>query len=129
MRSKAAIVTLGSPKAIGPYSQAVKLGDFIFISGQIPIDPRTGQLVAGDIRLQTEQIFRNLQAILEAAQMKLDDIVKTTVFLRNLADFQAMNEVYGEFFREPYPARSTIEVSRLPREAAVEIEAIACCGQ
>ena len=123
------IQTEAAPTAIGPYSQAIRAGGFIFASGQIPIDPRTGQFVAGGITEQTEQVLRNLSAVLEAAGSGLDRVVKTTVFLADMQEFAAMNEVYGLFFiREP-PARATVEAARLPRDARVEIEAIALAGE
>ncbi|HKS28152.1 MAG TPA: RidA family protein [Pyrinomonadaceae bacterium] len=126
---KEIIKTERAPNAIGPYSQAVRAGGFIFCSGQIPFDPETGQFVPGGIQEQTEQVLRNLMAVLEAAGSSMDRVVKTTVFLSNLNDFGAMNEVYARFFGEACPARSTIEASRLPRDARVEIELIALAGK
>jgi 2-iminobutanoate/2-iminopropanoate deaminase len=126
---KEIVKTESAPNAIGPYSQAVRAGGFVFCSGQIPLDPATGEFVPGGIQEQTEQVLRNLMAVLEAAGTSLDRVVKTTVFLSNLNDFGAMNEVYGRFFGENCPARSTIEASRLPRDAGVEIEAIALAGK
>ena len=126
---KEIIKTERAPNAIGPYSQAIRAGGFISCSGQIPLDPETGEFVPGGIQQQTEQVLRNLMAVLEAAGSSLDRVVKTTVFLSNLNDFGAMNEVYGRFFRESCPARSTIEAGRLPRDARVEIEAIALAGK
>lgn len=126
---KEIIKTERAPNAIGPYSQAVHAGGFIFCSGQIPLDPQTGRFVEGGIEAQTEQVFRNLMAVLEAAGSSLDRIVKTTVFLSNLNDFGAMNEVYARFLGENCPARSTVEASRLPRDAGIEIEAIALAGK
>jgi 2-iminobutanoate/2-iminopropanoate deaminase len=126
---KEIIKTESAPNAIGPYSQAIRAGGFIFCSGQIPFDPRTGEFVPGGIQEQTEQVLRNLMAVLEAAGSSLDRVVKTTVFLSNLNDFGAMNEVYGRFFKESCPARSTIEAGRLPRDARIEIEAIALAGK
>lgn len=126
---KEIVKTENAPDAIGPYSQAVKANGFIFCSGQIPLDPRTGRFVEGGIQEQTEQVLRNLMAVLEAAGSGLHRVVKTTVFLSNLNDFGAMNEVYGRFFDENCPARSTIEAGRLPRDARVEIEAIALDGK
>lgn len=123
------IKTKRAPEAIGPYSQAVRAGGFVFASGQIPIDPATGQFVAGGIAEQTEQVLRNLSAVLEAAGTGLDQVVKTTVFLADMADFAAMNEVYGRYFAEDAPARATVEAARLPRDARVEIEAIALTGK
>jgi 2-iminobutanoate/2-iminopropanoate deaminase len=114
-----------APQAIGPYSQAVKANGLVFASGQIPIDPATGQVVEGSIAEQTERVLNNLKAVLEAAGSSLERVVKTTVFLADLKDFGEMNEAYGRFFAEVPPARSTVEVSRLPRDARVEIDAIA----
>jgi 2-iminobutanoate/2-iminopropanoate deaminase len=114
-----------APKAIGPYSQAVRSGGFVFASGQIPIDPATGEFVAGGIAEQTEQVLKNIAAVLEAAGSDLGRVVKTSVFLADMTDFAAMNEVYGRFFSEQPPARSTVQAARLPRDARVEIDAIA----
>ena len=122
---KEIIQTEHAPHAIGPYSQAVKASGFVFASGQIPTDPRTGQFVPGGIEEQTEQVLKNLAAVLEAAGSGLNRIVKTTVFLVDMQEFAAMNEVYGRFFNEDPPARATVEAARLPRDARVEIEAIA----
>jgi 2-iminobutanoate/2-iminopropanoate deaminase len=119
------IQTNGAPAAIGPYSQAIASGTLVFASGQIALDPASGQLVEGDVRAQTRQAFHNLSAVLEAAGSSLGQVVKTTVFLVAMADFTAMNEVYGEFFANDPPARSTIAVAELPRNARVEIEAVA----
>jgi len=119
------VATDRAPRAIGPYSQAVRAGDLVFASGQIPIDPATGEFVAGGIAEQTEQILRNLTAVFEAAGVGLNQVVKTTVFLADMDDFSAMNEVYGRFFGEEPPARATVQAARLPRDARVEIEAIA----
>lgn len=119
------IQTGHAPQAIGPYSQAVKANGLIFASGQIPIDPQTGQFVTGGIAEQTEQVLKNLEAVLEAAGSGLANVVKTTVFLIDMQEFTAMNEVYGRFFKEQPPARATVEAARLPRDARVEIEAIA----
>jgi 2-iminobutanoate/2-iminopropanoate deaminase len=121
---KKIITTAGAPAAIGPYSQAVETGGILFISGQIPMDPVTGQLVEGGIDVQTERVIKNLDAILEAAGYTLDDAVKTTCYLSSMDDFQAFNEVYARYF-SVRPARATVEVSRLPRSVKVEIEAIA----
>jgi 2-iminobutanoate/2-iminopropanoate deaminase len=123
------IKTEGAPAAIGPYSQAVRAGGFIFCSGQIPTDPKTGEFVPGGVAEQTEQVMRNLMAVLEAAESGLDRIVKTTVFLADMNDFAAMNEVYGRYFQENPPARATVQAARLPRDARVEIEAIALVGK
>jgi len=114
-----------APKAIGPYSQAVIAGDQVFCSGQIPLDPASGQLVAGDIRAQTERVLANLAAVLEAAGSDLAHVVKTTVFLADMADFSVMNEVYTASFGEARPARSTVQAARLPRDARIEIDCIA----
>ena len=122
------VQTDNAPKAIGPYSQAVKAGGFIFASGQIPLDPVTMQIVEGGIREQTDRVLNNLKAVLEAVGSSLDRVVKTTVFLADLGDFAEMNEVYGGFFGDVPPARSTIEVSRLPRDVRVEIDVIALVG-
>jgi len=119
------IATDRGPKAIGPYSQAIKANGFIFVSGQIPLDPRTQQLVEGDIAGQTERVLENLKGIVEVAGSSLDRAVKTTVFLTDLKDFAAMNEVYGRYFPSNPPARSTVEVARLPRDVRVEIELFA----
>jgi 2-iminobutanoate/2-iminopropanoate deaminase len=114
-----------APAAIGPYSQAIVAGGFVFTAGQVPFDPQTMQLVEGDVATQTEQVMRNLSAILRQAGGDLATVVKTTVFLRDMNDFAAMNEVYGRHFGDHRPARSTVQVARLPRDAAVEIEAVA----
>ena len=114
-----------APKAIGPYSQAIKAGGFLFASGQIPIDPLTGQFVAGGIAEQTEQVMKNLSAVLGAAGSGLDRVVKATVFLADMNEFGLMNEVYGKYFSSDPPARATVEVARLPRDARVEIDVIA----
>ena len=114
-----------APGAIGPYSQAVTAGGFVFASGQIPINPASGEFVAGGISEQTEQVLRNLSAVLEAAGSSLDRVVKTTVFLASMDEFAAMNEVYGKFFSAKPPARATVQAARLPRDARVEIDAIA----
>jgi 2-iminobutanoate/2-iminopropanoate deaminase len=119
------ITTDRAPRAIGPYSQAVQAGDLVFASGQIPIDPATGEFVTGGVAEQTEQVLRNLTAVFEAAGVDMNQVVKTTVFLADMDDFTAMNEVYGRFFGEAPPARATVQAARLPRDARVEIEAIA----
>ena len=123
------IQTDNAPRAIGPYSQAVVAGGFVFASGQIPLDPQTGELVAGGVAEQTEQVIRNLTAVMEAAGTSLERVVKTTVFLADMNDFAAMNEVYGRYFSEKPPARATVEAARLPRDARVEIEVIALVGK
>ncbi len=115
-----------SPLPIGPYSHAVRVGNLLFCSGQIPVDPRTAKLVAGDVRVQTDRVLRNLQAILDQEKLTFAHVVKTTVFLTDLNDFAALNEVYGHYFAKDPPARSTVQVAALPRNAKVEIEAIAC---
>lgn len=119
------IQTERAPQAIGPYSQAIKVNGFVFASGQIPLDPVTMQIVEGDISVQTERVLRNLGKVLEAAGTSLEKVVKTTVFLIDMADFAAMNEVYSGFFGTVRPARSTVEVRRLPRDARVEIDVVA----
>jgi 2-iminobutanoate/2-iminopropanoate deaminase len=119
------IATDRGPKAIGPYSQAIRANGFIFISGQVPLDPRTQQMVEGDIRQQTERVLENLKGIVEAAGSTLAHVVKTTVYLKDMNDFSAMNEVYARYFASAPPARATVEVSRLPKDARVEIELVA----
>jgi 2-iminobutanoate/2-iminopropanoate deaminase len=119
------IQTERAPAAIGPYSQAIKAGGFVFVSGQIPIDPETGEFVAGGVAKQTERVLKNLAAILEAAGSGLDQVVKTTVFLADMKEFAEMNEVYGTFFTGAPPARATVAAAGLPRDAKVEIEAVA----
>jgi 2-iminobutanoate/2-iminopropanoate deaminase len=122
---KQPISTDRGPKAIGPYSQAIRANGFVFISGQIALDPKTNQIVEGDIRVQTERVLENLKRIVEAAGSSLDRVVKTTVFLKDMDDFAAMNEVYARYFSSEPPARSTVEVARLPRDVRVEIDLIA----
>ena len=123
---KSVILTKEAPAPIGPYNQAVKAsGRFIFTAGQVPIDPHSGQVVQGDIKIQTRLVMKNLQAILETGGASLGEVVKTTVFLKDMNEFAGMNEVYGEFFKADPPARSTVEVARLPRDVRIEIEAIA----
>jgi 2-iminobutanoate/2-iminopropanoate deaminase len=122
---KEIVKTSAAPGAIGPYSQAVKAGGIVFLSGQIALDPKSGEMVPGDIQTQTRQVLSNIKAVLAAAGSSLERVVKTTVFLKSMDDFPKMNAVYGEFFPATPPARSTVEVSRLPKGAAVEIEAIA----
>jgi 2-iminobutanoate/2-iminopropanoate deaminase len=122
------VSTDAAPQAIGPYSQAVGFGQFVFSSGQIPLDPRTGQFVEGGIGEQTEQVLKNLTEVLRAAGAGLSDVVKTTVYLADMDDFAAMNEVYGKYFPENPPARSTVQAARLPRDARVEIDVIAVKG-
>jgi 2-iminobutanoate/2-iminopropanoate deaminase len=128
MIKKTAIATTDAPAAIGPYSQAVRIGDYLFTSGQVALDPATGQLVSGGIEEQTVRAIENLQAVLEAAGTSLKNVVKTVVFLKNMGDFAAMNAVYARYFAPEgvvAPARSTVEVARLPKDALVEIEVIA----
>ena len=122
------VQTGGAPAAIGPYSQAIAHGGLVFTAGQIPLDPATMQLVEGDVTAQTERVMQNLAAVLEAAGASLGSVVKTTVFLADMNDFAAMNEVYGRWFGDHAPARSTVQVSRLPRDARVEIDCIAVAG-
>jgi 2-iminobutanoate/2-iminopropanoate deaminase len=119
------IATNAGPKAIGPYSQAIKASGFVFLSGQIALDPATQQLIDGDVSAQTERVLQNLSGILQAAGSSLAQVVKTTVFLKNMSDFAAMNEVYGRHFTQAPPARSTVEVARLPKDVLVEIDVIA----
>lgn len=125
---KQIIATEHAPQAIGPYSQAILAGGFVFASGQIPIDPETSQFVEGGIAEQTEQVLRNISNLLEAAGTSLARVVKTTVFLADMNDFAAMNEVYARFFGTEPPARSTVQAARLPRDARVEIEVVALAG-
>ena len=120
-----AVSSPDAPKAIGPYSQAVRAGQLLFVSGQVPLDPATGQIVTGDIAAQTRRVFDNLGAVLKAGGRTFADVVRTTVFLADMNDFAAVNEVYGTYFSEPYPARATVQVARLPKDARVEIDLIA----
>lgn len=122
---KQTIHTHQSPAAIGPYSQAIRAGNLVFCSGQLPISPQTGQLLTGSIAEQTEQVMQNVRAILTAAGASLSDVVKTTIFLADMNDFAAVNETYGKFFPVDPPARSTVQVARLPKDARVEIEVVA----
>ncbi len=119
------VATKDAPQAIGPYSQAIKSGGLVFCSGQIALDPASGQIVAGDVAAQTERVLKNLAAVLKAAGSAMNKVVKTTVFLKNMGDFAAMNEVYGKHFQAPFPARSTVEAARLPKDVLVEIDVIA----
>jgi 2-iminobutanoate/2-iminopropanoate deaminase len=119
------VSTPSAPAAIGPYSQAIKAGNLLFVSGQIPIDPATGALVTGDIAAQTRRVFQNIGEILKAAGSSFDAVVRTTVYLIDMNEFAAMNEVYGTFFTAPAPARATVQVARLPRDSRVEIDVIA----
>jgi 2-iminobutanoate/2-iminopropanoate deaminase len=122
---KEVISTEGAPKAIGPYSQAIRAGGFLFTSGQVAIDPSTQQVIAGDVAAQTDRVLKNLAAILQASGSAFDKVVRTTVFLKNMGDFAAMNEVYARYFTLAPPARSTVEVARLPKDVLVEIDVIA----
>jgi 2-iminobutanoate/2-iminopropanoate deaminase len=122
---KETVLTDRGPKPIGPYSQAVRANGFLYLSGQVALDPRSGEMVGTDIRQQTERVMENVKGILEAAACNLHHVVKTTVFLKDMNDFAAMNEVYGKYFTAAPPARSTVQVSRLPKDALVEIEVIA----
>jgi 2-iminobutanoate/2-iminopropanoate deaminase len=120
-----AVSTSSAPAAIGPYSQGIKAGNLIFVSGQIPLDPATGTLVGGDIAAQTHQVFRNLGEILTAAGASFDHVVRVTVYLADMGDFPAMNDVYATYFKTPAPARATVQAARLPRDARIEIDLIA----
>jgi 2-iminobutanoate/2-iminopropanoate deaminase len=120
-----AVSTPSAPKAIGPYSHAVRAGSLLFVSGQVPIDPATGNIIAGDIAAQTHRIFQNIGEILKAGGASFDHVVRTTVFLADMNDFAAMNDAYGTFFSSPFPARATVQVSRLPKDARIEIDVIA----
>jgi 2-iminobutanoate/2-iminopropanoate deaminase len=120
-----AIATDKAPKAIGPYSQAIRAGGLLFISGQVPIDPATGSLITGDIAAQAHRVLRNIGEILKAAGLSYDAVVRTTVFLADMNDFAAMNEVYAGYFSQPAPARSTVQAARLPRDARIEIDVVA----
>jgi 2-iminobutanoate/2-iminopropanoate deaminase len=119
------IATKDAPQAIGPYSQAIKAAGWVFVSGQVAIDPATTNVISGGIAEQTERVLRNLQAILQAAGTGLENVVKTTVYLKNMSEFAAMNEVYGKFWKSSPPARATVEVARLPKDVLVEIDVIA----
>ncbi len=120
-----AVATKDAPQAIGPYSQAIKAGGFVFVSGQVAFDPPTGKLVPGDVSAQTERVLKNVEAILTAAGTRLESVVRCTVFLKNMNDFAAMNEVYGRFWKSTPPSRTTVEVARLPKDALIEIDVIA----
>ncbi|RXM77880.1 RidA family protein [Clostridium tetani] len=124
---KKVINTELAPKAIGPYSQGIMIGDLAFLSGQIPVDPATGELATGDdpVVAQANQSLKNVQSILESQGMSFDNVIKTTVFIANMDDFAKINEIYAQYFKEPYPARSCVQVAKLPKEALVEIEVIA----
>lgn len=123
--TKETVFTNKAPEAIGPYSQAIKIGSLVFTSGQIPLDPVTGKLISDDIADQTSQVLKNLEEVLKAAGSSLHKVIKTTIFIQNMEEFGLVNEVYGRFFSENPPARSTVEVSRLPKDVKIEIEAIA----
>ena|ERR1700736_3588710 len=122
---KSAVSSPNAPNAIGPYSPAVRSGSLLFVSGQVAIDPSTGQMLDGDIGTQTERVLENIRALLDAGGLSFANVVRTTVFLADMNDFEAMNNVYGKYFTPPYPARATVQVSRLPRNARVEIDVIA----
>src|SRR2546423_14056268 len=122
---KKIVSTTEAPAAVGPYSQAIRIGNFVFCSGQIPLDPKTGQMVEGDISAQTRRVMENISAILRAEGLTFENIVKTTIFLSDLADFQTVNELYGSYFKSDPPARSTVQVAALPKNAQVEIEVVA----
>jgi 2-iminobutanoate/2-iminopropanoate deaminase len=122
---KKVIHTDRAPKAIGPYSQAIQAGNFLFLSGQIPLDPKTGELVKGDIGQQTQQVLENMKGVLESQKLGMEDVVKVTIFLKDIGNFNRVNEVYATYFPPPAPARSTVGVAKLPRDADIEIEAIA----
>ena len=124
-QEKKIIVTKDAPQAIGPYSQAIKAGGLVFTAGQIAIDPATGKLINGDVKAQTERVLKNLSAVLAAAGSNMERVVKTTVFLKDMSDFPAMNEVYGQFFKDAPPSRSTVQVVALPKDALIEIELVA----
>lgn len=122
---KIPVVTEKAPKAVGPYSQAIKANGFVFCAGQIPLDPVTGEMVSGGIQEQTQRVLENVEGVLEAAGSSLEKVVKVQVFMKDLADFPVMNEVYASFFAEPYPARDTFQVAKLPKDALVEISVTA----
>jgi 2-iminobutanoate/2-iminopropanoate deaminase len=122
---KIVIHTNKAPKAIGPYSQAIQAGNFLFLSGQIPLDPASGELVKGDVREQARRVLENLKGVLESQNLKMENVVKVTIFMKDMGNFSQVNEVYGTYFPSSPPARSTVEVARLPRDVEIEIEAIA----
>ena len=122
---KQAISSSGAPKAIGPYSPAIRTGQLLFVSGQVPLDPATGQMIEGDITAQARRVLDNIGALLTAGGRSFADVVRTTIFLADMNDFAAVNDVYGQYFSEPYPARATVQVARLPKDARVEIDVIA----
>ena len=125
---KEIIATEEAPKAIGPYSQAVRVGPLVFLSGQIPLDPQTGEVVPGDIVVQTKRVMENLSAVLRASGVSLSEVVRSTIYLTNLADFAKVNEIYGTYFPSEPPARATVQVAALPRGASIEIDMIAHAG-
>jgi len=120
-----AVSSADAPKAIGPYSQGRRVGPFLFLSGQVGLDPATGQMVDGDVAAQTRRVLENLAAVLKSAGLSLADVARTTIYLADMNDFVKVNDVYGSYFSEPYPARATVQVARLPRDARVEIDAVA----
>ena len=122
---KTAVSAPDAPKAIGPYSQAIRAGQLLFVSGQVPLDPATGNLVEGDITAQTQRVMNNLDAVLKAGDLSFAHVVRTTIYLADMNDFAAVNAVYGQFFSEPFPARATVQVARLPKDARVEIDLVA----
>lgn len=122
---KQALASDDAPRAIGPYSQAIRVGQLLFLSGQVALDPSTGQMVDGDVAAQTRRVMMNLSAVLNAAGLTFADVARTTIYLADMNDFAKVNEVYGSYFSEPFPARATVQVARLPRDARVEIDAIA----
>ena len=124
---KEVIISKKAPSAIGPYSPALKVGNLIFASGQIPIDPKTEKMIEGDVEAKTRMVLENLKAVLEPYSIGLENVVKATIFLKNMNNFARVDKVYGEYFKEKFPARSCVEVSRLPKDAEIEIEAIAFC--
>lgn len=126
--ARSVIKTNNAPQAIGPYSQGIRFGQFIYTSGQIPIDPKSNTIVSGGIKNQTKQVLDNLKAVLASSGASMQDVVKTTVYLTNMMDFAAMNEVYATYFTEPFPARSTVQVAKLPKEVAIEIDVVAYLG-
>jgi 2-iminobutanoate/2-iminopropanoate deaminase len=126
--TKHAIATDAAPSAIGPYSQAIAIGDLVFLSGQIPLDPASGSLVGGSVKHETQRVLENLRAVLTAAGLSFADVVRTTVYVTDLTDFAVINQTYGEFFSEPFPARATVQVAALPRGARIEIDAVAVRG-
>jgi len=122
---KKVVQTEKAPKAIGPYSQAIQAGGFLFLSGQVPLDPKTGELIRGDVSQQTKQVLENIKGVLESQKLGMEDGVKVTIFLKNISNFNQVNEIYSTYFPTSPPARSTVEVARLPRDVEIEIEAIA----